>query len=277
MTAVPVYPVPTSLSPSRVASFTQCPLQFRFVNVQGLPDPPSIHTTKGTLVHRTLELLFALPAAERTREAAHDAHRRTREEYADHVDVTALDLDPAQLEQMWDDTVVLVDNYFSMETPSGITPEGLELRLEAPMGEFTLRGIIDRLERSADGDLVISDYKTGKSPPPTMAKSRMNSMMLYAWLCLQHFGSVPSSLRLLYLRDGVVHETIPDRRGVDFHANRTIAVWKAIVTSCTTGVFRPNRSALCKSCAYQRWCPEFGGEPERAATEAPLVLRGKAR
>lgn len=277
MTATPVYPVPTSLSPSRVSGFTTCPLQFRFTSIERLPDPPSIHTTKGTLVHRTLELLFALPAEQRTLDAAMDAHATTRSEYTDHPDVTGLELDEEAVEQMWADTVELVVRYFEMETPSRITPEGLELNLEASMGEFTLRGIIDRLERDDDGSLVISDYKTGKSPPENLADTRMNSMMLYAWLCLQHFGSIPKALRLMYLRDGVVHTKVPDQRGVEFHVKRTVAVWKAIAGACTSGDFRPKRSALCGSCSYQRWCPEFGGDPALAATEAPLVLKGKKR
>ena len=58
-----------SLSPSRVESFLSCPLAFRFVNIDMLPEPPAPHSTKGSLVHRALELLFASPAAERTREA----------------------------------------------------------------------------------------------------------------------------------------------------------------------------------------------------------------
>jgi len=277
MSGSPVYPVPVSLSPSRVAGFTQCPLQFRFTSIQKLPDPPSIHTTKGTLVHRALELLFALPAAERTLAAALEAHAATRTEYADHPDVTGLELDEEQTEQMWADTAGLVERYFEMETPSEIEPEGLELSLQATMGEFTLRGIIDRLERAPDGSLVISDYKTGKSPPDNLADTRMNSMMLYAWLCLQHFGSIPSALRLMYLRDGVVHVKVPDERGVEFHAKRTVAVWKAIAGACTTGDFRPKRSALCGSCSYRKWCPEFGGDPSLAATEAPLELKGKKR
>ena len=57
----PAYTVPMSLSPSRVGSFTSCPMQFRFSSIQKLPEPPGIATTKGTIVHRALELLFDRP------------------------------------------------------------------------------------------------------------------------------------------------------------------------------------------------------------------------
>jgi len=54
-----MYPVPTSLSPSRVEAFTSCPMAFRFASIERLPESPSPHTTKGSMVHRVLELLFA--------------------------------------------------------------------------------------------------------------------------------------------------------------------------------------------------------------------------
>ena len=62
------FTVPTSMSPSRVEAFVSCPLAFRFASIEKLPEPPSPHATKGSLVHRALELLFTGPPAERTRE-----------------------------------------------------------------------------------------------------------------------------------------------------------------------------------------------------------------
>ena len=59
-----------SLSPSRAADFLSCPLMFRFRTVDRLPEPPSPDALRGTLVHKVLEDIFDLPAAERTREQA---------------------------------------------------------------------------------------------------------------------------------------------------------------------------------------------------------------
>ena len=56
------FEVPTSLSPSRVEKFMSCPLAFRFARIEKLPERPTIHTTRGSLVHRALELAYARPA-----------------------------------------------------------------------------------------------------------------------------------------------------------------------------------------------------------------------
>ena len=70
--ATPGAPEPrrAALSPSRAKDFMQCPLMFRLRTVDRLPDPGSLATHKGTLVHGVLERLYDLPARERTREAA---------------------------------------------------------------------------------------------------------------------------------------------------------------------------------------------------------------
>src|SRR6202167_5860339 len=51
-------PVPRSLSPSKVSSFKDCALAFRFSVIDRLPEPPTAHLVKGTLVHSALEGLF---------------------------------------------------------------------------------------------------------------------------------------------------------------------------------------------------------------------------
>src|ERR671922_249433 len=64
------FPVPRSLSPSKVSSFTDCALAFRFSVIDRLPEPPSPAATKGTLVHAALERLHLLPPGDRTVDAA---------------------------------------------------------------------------------------------------------------------------------------------------------------------------------------------------------------
>nr|WP_234027887.1 PD-(D/E)XK nuclease family protein [Pseudonocardia dioxanivorans] len=58
------------MSPSRAVDFRTCPLLYRYRAIDRLPELPGRPQVRGTLVHAVLERLFALPAAERTREAA---------------------------------------------------------------------------------------------------------------------------------------------------------------------------------------------------------------
>jgi putative RecB family exonuclease len=146
------------------------------------------------------------------------------------------------------------------------------MRIEAPVGPVTLRGIIDRLERDADGGLVVTDYKTGRAPAPGREKKSLGGVQLYSVLCERSLGERPTRVQLMYLRSGQVVAASPTDQSTRFMETRVTAVHRAIAQACDAGEFRPQRSGLCNFCAYQRWCPEFGGDPARAAVEAPVVL-----
>ncbi len=264
----PTYPVPMSLSPSRVSSFTSCPMQFRFSSIQKLPEPPGVATTKGTIGHRALELLFVRRAADRTPEALTTDMATALHEYRTHPDYLGLRLEGAVVDKFDRDCHALVDKYFAMEDPTTVREIGLELWMEASVGHLTLRGIIDRLELDADGELVVTDYKTGRAPSGNFEQKSLAGVHFYSFLCEAVFGKRPAKVRLMYLASGETIETVPSAQSVKFITTRTTAVWSAVERACTTGDFRPRKSKLCDWCSFQPWCPEFGGDPALAATEA---------
>src|SRR5213593_2276266 len=88
------FPLPTSLSPSKVASFKECALAFRLSAIDRLPEPPSPWAAKGTLVHRALELLFwEEPPGGRTLDAALERLERARIEVLASDEYAALGLE----------------------------------------------------------------------------------------------------------------------------------------------------------------------------------------
>src|SRR3954470_21168581 len=90
-------PLPTSLSPSKVSSFKDCALAFRYSAIDRLPEPPSPWAAKGTLVHRALELLFWEEAqGDRTIEAALAKLDRARQEILDGDEFGGLGLTPEE-------------------------------------------------------------------------------------------------------------------------------------------------------------------------------------
>jgi putative RecB family exonuclease len=261
------YPVPTSLSPSRVDAFTTCPLQFRFSSIEKLPEPPGEAATKGSMVHRALELLFCMAPADRTPAAAHACLDLAVAEYLVDPEFLMLGLDPSSQTAFIADAATLIDTYLTMENPTAIREIGLELRLEAPVGQISLRGIIDRLELDHDGGLIVTDYKTGRPPRLNREQGKLGGVNFYSFLCQAVLGQRPSKVRLMYLRTGETIESTPSEQSVTFLTKRTSAVWNAVERACSTGDFRPRPSALCSYCAFQAYCPSFGGDPTLAAAE----------
>ena len=71
-----------ALSPSRATDFKTCPLRFRFRVIDRIPEPPSVYTARGTLVHAALEHLYTLPPHRRTVDTALDVFEGLRRDAA---------------------------------------------------------------------------------------------------------------------------------------------------------------------------------------------------
>jgi putative RecB family exonuclease len=254
--------LPTSLSPSKVSNFKDCALSFRFSAIDHLPEPPSAPATKGSLVHRALELLFCEPAEVRTPEFAHQCLARAVDEFTTDPDFVDLQLDDDARALFIADAGVMVDRYFTLEDPQTITPIGIELRLEVEVGDLRLRGIIDRLELDADGGLIVTDYKTGKVPSEQQEMARLGGVYFYAFMCERLFGQRPAKVQLMYLgANPQVITAVPSEQSIIGLEKKVKAIWTAVERACEHDDFRPKPSALCNWCSFQAYCPQFGGDP----------------
>ena len=256
--------LPGSLSPSSFSAFKDCPLAFKLSYIDRLPEPPSAAASKGTLVHRALELLMCRPPEHRSLPTALADLDRARVELAEHPEFAGLDLGPDELDQFHADAARLVERYFELEDPTRVRPIGLELKLTARVGKVTLRGIIDRLEIADDGEWVITDYKTGSVPSEQREQARLAGVHIYALLCEQMLGRRPARVQLLYLSTPEAIIARPSEQSVTGVARRTDALWSAIERACAVDEFRPRPGRLCDYCAFRPYCPSYCGDPAEA-------------
>jgi putative RecB family exonuclease len=269
-------PLPTSLSPSKVSSFKDCALAFRFSAIDRLPEPPSAHAAKGTLVHRALELLmWEERRGQRTIEAALAKLARARQDVLGDPEYENLDLGDTE-EDFVADAEQLVRNYFELEDPNTVQVIGTELRLSVELGSLTLRGIIDRLELDEQGELVVTDYKTGRAPGAAYEQARLGGVHFYAFLCEQLLGRRPARVQLLHLREPMAISTVPDEQSIRGLRQRTMAIWSAVELACEREDFRPKPGRQCEFCAFHAYCPVFGGDPALAAAVSAQSLASPA-
>ncbi len=260
---------PRSLSPSKVSSFRDCALAFRFNAIEHLPDDPTVWTVKGTLVHRALERLFwSHRRGQRTEAAGALELAGAWDELQSDPDFLFLDLSPEDADSFRADADSLVRNYFALEDPDEVDAVGVELTLEAHVGDLRLRGIIDRLDRTDDGDLVVVDYKTGRAPSPAFEQSKLVGVQIYALLCQEVFGRRPVQVKLLHLKEPTSIIAEPSEQAIRGQRQKASAVWSAIERACRDEDFRPRPSPLCDYCRFRAFCPAFGGNPD----EASIVL-----
>ena len=268
---------PRSLSPSKVSSFRDCALAFRFTAIERLPDPATVWTVKGTVVHSALEQLYwNHPQGTRSPEAATAELATAWAALQDDPDFLSLDLGPDQADALRADAERLVANYFLLEDPNEITPVGIELTLEARLGDVRLRGILDRLDRLPDGELVVVDYKTGRAPAPAYEQSKLAGVQLYALLCQEVLGRRPVQVKLLHLKEPTVIVAEPSEQGLKGQRTKALAVWSAIERACRDEDFRPKTGPLCRFCRFRDYCPAYGGDPSLAAVALGATNVGTA-
>ncbi len=258
-----------ALSPSRAGDFRTCPLMFRLRTIDHLPEQPSPLAVRGTVVHKVLEDLFDLPAADRTPERA--------EEMVQDAWEFVLDAEP-ELASMFvteggaDQGAEIADwlascreslrGYFALEDPRRLEPAEREVYVEALLdSKLLLRGFVDRIDVAADGALRVVDYKTGSSPGVGFEAKALFQMRFYALVIWRTRGVVPALLQLIYLGDGQVLSYRPDEQDLRATERLVEALWHAIEDARASREWLPSPSASCRWCSYQEHCPAFGNEP----------------
>ena len=316
--------VDNRLSASSLQTYATCPLQFwldRVLGVRDLDDPAEDDTidaaTKGTLVHDVLErfLRGALPAegepgrdpdepwnlAELAR--AHDL----LEEAAAELEASGATGHPllwqaqkARLRRQLT-RILTLDSALrasrrarpvAVEDPFGRQNQApLTLHLDRS-GEVTLAGYIDRVDRTDDGVLVVTDYKTGKGSgydripqlggkvlddADLVDRGRKLQLVMYALAARQRHGTPDTPVESYYwfveqggLHRGAAIGTDAERRLLD--------VLDVTVDGIRSGVFpaHPGDEGYfgwesCGFCPYHRVCPAARGEQWDQVRTAPAV------
>ena len=254
-----------ALSPSRAGDFMTCPLLYRFRTVDRLPEPYSPDAVRGTVVHKVLEDLFDLPAADRTPERAgsmlEPAWSTLLEAEPGLAEMFAADEGPEVAAWLTSCRSVL-ERYFTLEDPSRLEPAERELYVETLLeSRLLLRGFVDRIDVAPDGSVRVVDYKTGRSPGEMFEAKALFQMKFYALVLWRTRGVVPAMLQLVYLGNGEMLRYVPDERDLVATERKVVAIWEAIRRAEETGDWRPNPGRLCSWCAHQAICPAWGGTP----------------
>jgi RecB family exonuclease len=168
-------------------------------------------------------------------------------------------MDDAMLQRMLGETEEIITRYFQMEDPRTVNSEGVELRLGVTVGATPLFGILDRLDRDADGNLVIVDYKTGGLPNRNYDSQTFANAELYAVLCQEKLGETPTKIRLLYVAQGEALERDVTDVVIRARASAASGAWERIKRYYDDGDFPATPSSnACRFCSYKDLCRADG-------------------
>ncbi|HKJ36511.1 MAG TPA: ATP-dependent DNA helicase [Solirubrobacterales bacterium] len=155
------------LSASDIDLYRTCPLKYKFARVFAIPQEPTINQRFGILIHQVLdryhsEELRGFGGAESDGSdgigrllALFEAGWR-RQGFGSSDDEL----------QYRDRAVAALARYHERHTAGAARPVWLERAFSFNIGEHSIRGRIDRVDRHPDGALELIDYKTGAPKRP---------------------------------------------------------------------------------------------------------------
>jgi DNA helicase-2/ATP-dependent DNA helicase PcrA len=150
------------LSASDIDLYRTCPLKYKFARVFAIPQEPTINQRFGILVHGVLDRYHS------------EEMRGFGDEGGDGVG--GVDRLLGLFEAGWrrqgfgnsddelqyrDRAVAALARYYERHTAGAGRPVYLERSFSFKIGEHSIRGRIDRVDRHPDGNLELIDYKTG--------------------------------------------------------------------------------------------------------------------
>src|SRR3954465_2026134 len=145
-----------SATPSKLATFSDCPRRYRFAYVDR-PTPPKgppwAHNTVGSAVHAALRSWWDLPVERRTPAAVRQLLYSAWSQNGFR--------DAEQSERWRARAAGWLTDYVAGLDPTD-EPAGTERPVAATTDRLALSGRVDRIDRRGD-ELVVVDYKTGRS------------------------------------------------------------------------------------------------------------------
>ena len=247
-----------------------CPLLYRYRTIDKLPEEPSPDAVRGTLVHKVLEDLFDLPAAERTPEQARDLLDPAWDALLEaEPEIAEMFTPPRRARARGVDLGTwltscreVLDRYFELEDPRRLEPAERELYVETLLeSRLLLRGFVDRLDVAPNGMIRVVDYKTGRSPGALFEAKALFQMKFYALVIWRTRGVIPAMLQLVYLGNGEMLRYEPDEADLLATERKVEAIWEAIRRAERPATGARAGAGCATGAATRRICPEFGGTP----------------
>jgi putative RecB family exonuclease len=268
--------VQSVFSPSSLTCFENCPKQYYFRYVGPIPvDQESIEAFVGKRVHEVLEKLYRFLKNDLV-----PSLPRVLWRYRQNFDAL---FDPARVRIVREGSPLRwyralgergLTNYYQANYPfedakRTEVEHAIRFVLD-PAGQYSVRGIIDRLVTTRDGVIEIHDFKTGRRVPSQDELDRDRQLGLYELGVRERFPEA-EEVRLVW------HYVVPNQTRT---STRSAAQRDALREETARTIDRiraerewaPRPSGLCGWCEFRAHCPAFGGAPPPGEAQLPLLV-----
>ena len=260
-----------SFSYSQLNTFKTCPQQYKILYLDGIrKDHESIEAFMGKRVHGVLEWLYS----KENRERPYITFDRLCQNYDDQWSVhwhnnIYIAYTPKNTDYYYSIGKRCLSNYYGRYGPTfNQMVEDTEVGLTFSIGDYTFRGVIDRLDHTGPGEWIVHDYKTSKRTKTERQAINDIQLALYQIAVEQNFGQVNDiSLTWHFLRQGSEVTVLHTQKQLEkLRAKLGKMVEKIINCMDDENNFNPKESILCNWCYLWEECTaKVGPNPVKRA------------
>jgi len=246
------------ISPSRVETFTKCGLRWLLEAAVGVRSP-GVAQHLGIVIHA---------AAALAAEGADDGEVAKRvDELWQHLDFGSSWYSARQRTQ----AEAMVTKFLDWHRRNPRELVAVEQQLRISMGEITITGQVDRLERDEDGTAIVVDLKTGTSRPSDSDLDRNPQLGVYQLAVLlgafEQFGlAEPGGAELVQVGKAGLKASVRVQAQRGLRGDPDPEWARELVETVAAGmagpVFRATANPGCRVCPVASSCPvdERGGQ-----------------
>ncbi len=269
------YPLPKSFSFSQLQTYGACPYRYKLAHVIKIPTRGNASFSFGTSMHSTLQKFYEQVKALNAQKQSNlfDSGIQTTEDNKNHifekVKVPSFaDLlkfyeqsfikdwyrDTHQREEYFKKGKNILKTFYNANQEQWNIPLALETSFQVQVGNFTLKGRIDRIDRLDDDTLEIIDYKTGQSKE-TLSTEDRQQLFLYQIVtqksyAYKNLGTV-SKLTFYYLNDNIKTSFFGKEKELESFQEKIIDTMNKIYSKN----FQPTPSiGVCGHCDFRDIC-----------------------
>lgn len=240
------------ISYSSLDTYQNCPLKYKFREIDKIKEPKSKEAVFGTLIHSVMKYIHTPSLLSPNMEQALDYFSKgwNSEVYENEMEERAA----------FTQGVAIIQNYLSRTKPSDYTIVDLESRFAIEIGaeetgKHIVSGIIDRIDKTEEGYEII-DYKTTRKMPSQDKVDNDIQLSIYLKAFLNRY---PKEIDRL---DKITVSLYYLKHNVKLSSKRTLEqlvtlekTFLDVIKLIEEEKFDPILSPLCDWCGYQKICP----------------------
>ncbi len=251
----------TVYSHSRLSSFEQCPLKFKYKYLDKIQTDleQTVEAFLGSMVHKSLEKLYKDLKFQKTN-SLEDLLSYFNSEWIknwnNEIIFVRKDYTEENYRKMGEQ---FITDYFNKYYPFNHSKTiDLEKKITITLdkhGLYKMQGFIDRLAITNDGVYEIHDYKTNSSLPLQKYLEEDRQLALYSMAIKQIYNGA-KDVKLIWHFLSANKEVVLEKTDEQLEKLRsdTIELIKKVEEEKE---FRPKKSALCEWCQFRPICPEW--------------------